>query len=51
MVRGDQYSDESDSDWDSVSQAVPPITQPITQQETGNIKYNFFNSFKIIDRT
>lgn len=24
MVRGDQYTDESDSDWDSLSQAVPP---------------------------
>jgi hypothetical protein len=46
MVRGGQYSDESDSDWDSLSQAVPPppasatAAEPSTQ--SGNV--NTFSS-------
>ncbi|XP_046650754.1 uncharacterized protein LOC124341845 [Daphnia pulicaria] len=33
MVRGGQYSDESDSDWDSLSQAVPPPPASATAAE------------------
>ena len=38
MVRGGQYSDESDSDWDSLSQAVPPaVTAVEPSTESGKM--------------
>ena len=39
MVRGDQYTDESDSDWDSLSQAVP--APPMAQSAQLGIPFVF----------
>lgn len=46
MVRDVQYSDESESDWDSLSQAVPPATTvESTQPSLGKVKTPPFSFF------
>lgn len=55
MVRGGQYSsDESDSDWDSLSQAVPPASshvEPTTSSGKPTIwsQFRFFFHFECWD--